>query len=281
MSGKIRVKLEARKNRLRRRLLSDLSEYFTAVGLLLSALSLCCVFIYLYASLLCAPGLEIREISVRGVRELTEKDVLALAKINPRSNILAVNTRSVAGRIAANPWVKNIAVGRELPNRLVLEIRERRPIALVKQAGNFYLMDVDGFVFKKLSRSDDVDLAILTGVNLQDKSRSALLADTLKLLETISAGDQLASMGTVSEIHVNEVFGLSILTDKGLHLNLGRDDFAGKIRQLDVVLADLEKRGMKNGHLFVDLADTSKVTVQRKDLPGKAQEQKKGQRYQI
>lgn len=281
MSGKLKVKLEAKKNRLRRRLLADLSEYFTSVGLLLSAALICCLFIYIYASLLCAPGLEIREISIRGVRELTEKDILTLAKIKPRSNILAVNTRAVAERIAANPWVKKIAVGRELPDRLVLDVSERRPIALVKQTGNFYLMDAEGFIFKKLSQADDVDLAILTGVNLQENSSSALLAETLKLLETISSGDQLASMGTVSEINVNEVFGLSILTDKGLHLKLGRDDFAVKISQLDVVLADLEKRGLKNGHLFVDLADISKVTVQRKDLPGKAQERKKGQQYQI
>jgi hypothetical protein len=88
-------------------------------------------------------------------------------------------------------------------------------------------------------------------------------------------------LGTVSEIHIDKVFGLSILTDKGLHLKLGRDNFAGKVRQLDIVLADLEKRGMKNGHLFVDLADVSKVTVQRKDAMGKAQEQKKGPQYRI
>jgi cell division protein FtsQ len=53
------------------------------------------------------------------------------------------------------------------------------------------------------------------------------------------------------------------------------------VQKLDVVLADLEKRGMKDGRLFVDLADVSKVTVQRKDAPGKAQEQKKGPQYRI
>ena len=134
------------------------------------------------------------------------------------------------GRISANPWVKSVYVGRELPDRLVLDVRERTPVALVKQAGAFYLMDVDGFVFKKLSKGDEVDLAIVTGVNIGDKAKSALLSEALKLLETLSTADQYGFLGTVSEIHIDEVFGLSILTDKGLHLKLGRDNFAGKLQ---------------------------------------------------
>ncbi|HRS82236.1 MAG TPA: FtsQ-type POTRA domain-containing protein [Smithellaceae bacterium] len=279
MSPKIKVSLEARKNRLRRRLIGALNESLGALALLALAAVASALLVYLYSVLLSAPGLELKEISVLGVKELTEKDILELAKIQPRCNLLAVNTDAVARRIAVNPWVKRIYVGRELPGRLVLDVRERTPIALVKQTGNFYLMDAEGVVFKKLSRTDDVDLAILTGVNL-GKTPSPLLAEALKLLGTLS-GDSYASLGTISEIHIDEVFGLSVLTDRGLHLKLGRDHFTDKVRRLDVVLADLEKRGMKNGRLFVDLADISKVTVQRKDEPGKAQEQKKGPQYRI
>lgn len=281
MSGKIKVSLEARKNRLRRRMIGALGESLGAIGLLAAATVLGILFVYAYSAVLSASYLTIKEISVRGVKELTEKEILAMAKIRPRSNILSVNTDALARRISANPWIKNVYVGRELPDRLVLEVRERTPIALVKQAGALYLMDVDGFVFKKLSKGDEVDLAIVTGVNIQSKSQSALLVEALKLLEMISAADQHAFLGEVSEIHVDEVFGLSILTDKGLHLKLGRENFAGKLNQLHIVLSDLEKRGMKNGHLFVDLADISKVTVQRKDALGKAQEQKKGPQYRI
>ena len=281
MSGKIKVNLEAKKNRLRRRLIGALGESLGALGLLIAAAVLSVLFIYAYSALLSASYLEVKEVSVRGVKELTEKDILAMAKILPRANILSVSTDAVARRISANPWVKNVYVGRELPNRLVLDVRERTPIALVKQAGNFYLMDGEGFVFKKLSQGDDVDLAIITGVNIQAKAQSALLAEALKLLETLSASDQHALLGTVSEMHIDEVFGLSVLTDKGLHLKLGRENFAGKLHQLQIVLADLEKRGMKNGHLFVDLADVSKVTVQRKGILEKSQEQKKGPQYRI
>jgi cell division protein FtsQ len=281
VSGKLRVSLEARKNRLRRRLLGGLGESLSAVGLLFAATFFSTLFIYACCALLSADYLEIKEVSVRGVKELTEQDILALANITPHANILSLNTDAVEKRISANPWVKQIHVGRELPDRLVLDVRERKPIALVKQSGAFYLMDAGGFAFKKLSKGDDVDLAIVTVVNIQDQLQSGLLADALKLLETLSGADHHVYLGTVSEVHVDELFGVSILTDKGLHLKLGRDNFAGKLQQLNVVLADLEKRGMKNGHLFVDLADIAKVTVQRKDALGKAREKKEGPQYRL
>ncbi len=281
MNRKIKLSLEARKNRLRRRMIDALGESLGALGLLAAATVLGVLFIYAYSTVLSTPYFSIREISVRGVKELTEKDVLAEAKIRMRSNILSVNTDAVAKRISANPWIKSVYVGRELPDRLVLEVQERTPIALVKQAGALYLMDVDGFVFKKLSTADEVDLAILSGVDVRAKSPSMLVGEALKLLERLSTENHHTFLGEVSEIHVDEVFGLSILTDKGLHLKLGRENFAGKLNQLHVVLADLEKRGLKNGHLFVDLADISKVTVQRKDALGKAQDQKKGPQYRI
>ncbi len=281
MNGRRKVSLEAKKNRLRRRIIGALGESLGAISLLAAATVLGALFVYVYSTILSSPYFSIREISVRGVKELTEKDILAAAKIRMRSNILSINTDAVAKRISVHPWIKSVYVGRELPDHLVLEVRERTPVALVKQAGALYLMDVDGFVFKKLSRADEVDLAILSGVDVRAKSASVLVGEALKLLERLSAEDQHTFLGEVSEIHVDEVFGLSILTDKGLHLKLGRENFAGKLNQLQVVLADLEKRGLKNGHLFVDLADISKVTVQRKDTLGKAQDRKKGPQYSI
>lgn len=266
----MKANFEAKKNRLRRRFIGSAGESLSAVVLLFSAAFLSALFIYAVSSLLSASYFEIREISVRGLKELTEKDVLAMAKVKPRSNIFCVNGEAVAGRIAVNPWVKNVYVGREYPNRLVLDVRERKPVALVKQGGGFYLMDSEGYVFKKLSGADDVDLAILNGVNVQNKTLTPLVADALQLLETLSSSERYAFLGTISEIDVSDVFGLSLLTDKGLHLKLGKGNFDGKLRQLNMVLADLEQRGMKNGRLYVDLADISKVTVQCKDATAAA-----------
>jgi cell division septal protein FtsQ len=275
------VSLEARKNRLIRRLIGALGDSAGALALLAAAALLSSVFIFVCSSVLSSPYFAIKEVAVRGVRELTEKEVLELAKVKPQTNIMGINKEVIASRVAVNPWVKTIYIGRELPDRLVLDIRERKPVALVKENGIFYLIDGEGHIFKKLSHGDDVDLPVITGVKINLAEKPPLYADTLKLLETLFTSGDYGFLGTVSEAHLDGVFGLSLLTDSGLYLKLGREDFYGKLNQLKIVLADLEKRGMSHGRLFVDLADVSKVTVERLEMPRQTKERKKGPQYRI
>ena len=276
-----RSRLKAKKNRIRRRFTSVSGDFFAAMGLLIAVAALCSLFIYTYNVIISRPYFEIKEISVRGLKELTEKDVLASAEIRPAQNLLAINTDAVMRRVAANQWVKNVYIGRELPNKLVLEVQERSPLVLVKQASDYYLMDGEGFVFKKLGKSDEVDLPILTGIKAEDKTKSPLFLSTLNLLKTISVSSQYAYLGTISEIHLDEVFGLSLISDTGLYLKLGMGGFESKLNKLTLVLADLEQRGMKKGYLCIDLSDESKVTVQRKNAPGRIEQSNKGKQYLI
>ncbi len=284
MLGKfIRKKSEitTKQNRIRRRLNGLSDDFFAAAVLLSAAVFLSVLFFYLYSALMSRSYFQIKEISVRGLRELTEKDILTSANIKPAQNLLAVNKDAVIRRICANQWVENIDVGKELPGKLILDVKERTPLALVKNADDFYLMDMKGFVFKRLGKSDEVDLPIITGITEKEQTKSPLVLSTLGLLKTMSRSEKYSYLGTIAEINVDEVFGLSVIFDKGLFLRLGKEHFESKLEKLKTVLADLENRGMKNGCLYVDISDDSKVTIKRKNIPEKVKTDNKGNRYLI
>lgn len=279
MANKLKTSIEAKKNRFRRRFVDGIVEFIKAMGMLLSVAVLALSFIYIYGFLLSTPFFAIKETSVRGVKELTEKEVLTLAGIKPQQNLLALNTETLVRRIATNPWVKNIYVGKELPNRIVLEVWERVPVALVKREEDFYLIDIEGNIFKKLAVTDEVDLPVLTSSEGEDVTKARLLLSSLNLLKSIAASKQYAYLGSISEVNVDDLFGMSMLTDSGMHLKLGMDGFENKLKQLKVVMTDLEKRGLKNGYFSIDLCDANKITVARKDALGKTEMLKKGKKY--
>lgn len=284
MFGKLKKKksvIETKQNRIRRRLTGLSDDFFAAFVLLSVTVILSFVFIYLYGVLMSEPYFQIKEISVRGLKELTEKDILTSANINPAQSLLAVNKDAVIRRVCTNQWVENIDVGKELPGKLILEVKERTPLALVKKEDDFYLMDMHGFLFKRLGKSDEVDLPIITGINEKEQTRSQLVLSTLGLLKMMSDSDEYSYLGTISEINVDDVFGLSVIFDKGLFLRLGKDGFKSKLKKLKMVLADLENRGMKNGGLYIDLSDDSKVTIKRKTIPEKVETDDKGNHYLI
>jgi cell division protein FtsQ len=279
MANKLKTSIEAKKNRFRRRFVDGIVEFVKAMGILLSVAVLALSFIYVYGFLLSTPFFAIKETSVRGVKELTEKEVLTLAGIKPQQNLLALNTETLVRRVATNPWVKNIYVGKELPNRIVLEVWERVPVALVKQEEDFYLIDIEGNIFKKLAVTDEVDLPVLTSSEGEDVTKARLLLSSLNLLKSIAASKQYAYLGSISEVNVDDLFGMSMLTDSGMQLKLGMDGFENKLKQLKVVMTDLEKRGLKNGFFSIDLCDANKITVARKDALGKTEMLKKGKKY--
>ena len=268
--------IETKQNRIRRRFSNISGDLFAAAIVFLTL-----IFVYSYSLLISIPYFQIKEVSVRGLRELTEKDILASADIKPMQNILSVNTNAVERRICANQWVENVYIGRELPGKLVLEVKERTPLALVKQVDDFYLMDVKGFVFKRLGKNDAVDLPIITGIQEKGQTTSPLLLSTLTFLKAMSISEEYSYLGTISEINIDNVFGLSLIFDKGLHLKLGTAGFENKLKKLKTVLTDLENRGMKTGYLCVDLSDDSKVTIKRKNIPERMARNDKSKQYQI
>ena len=70
-------------------------------------------------------------------------------------SIFRIDLEQVRERFAANAWVKNVSVHRELPATLRVDVTPYKPVAAVLM-GHLYLVDGDGKVFKRATQ-DEVD----------------------------------------------------------------------------------------------------------------------------
>jgi cell division protein FtsQ len=257
--------LRVRKNRLQRYSGHFFRDIGTCTLIVLATLLLSATLIYLYSYVLSDPYFRIQETVVRGCREVTEQEVLVLASLHPDQNLFSVNSKKIARRIESNPWVKKAHVGRELPDRLIMEVHERIPLALVEQRQQFRIVDREGVIFKKLGQEDTLDLPILTGCYKNGVLQVKLLKKSLELLTYLSDTKQApVSFENLSEVHLDEIFGLSLITDTGLCLVLGFDDYVNKLSALPAVLNGLEKKNIDMALLHIDLRDPAKITVQSK-----------------
>lgn len=259
-------KIKTGHQRLKRRSGQILGDIFKASLLLAGILLVTALLILGYSYTLGTTYFGIREAQVRGCKELTEKDVLILAALKPTQNLLAVNAAAIRDRIRSNPWIKDVSVGRELPERLVIEVRERTAIALLKKDDGFYLLDADGLAFKKLEAGDESDLPALTGCYREGRLNKDLLTRALALLHHLSTAKGSYSAKSIAEVHGDEIFGFSVFTDSGLCLRLGFDHYDNKIKRLAPVLADLEKRNVNLKYVLIDLTDPAKITVQKRHI---------------
>jgi len=264
MKRSLRSLYLTRKNRLKCRSGSIGRDCLRAAVLLAMILVMTSGLIYGFNYAISAPYFLIKATSIRGCRELTEKDVLALADLKSSQTIFSVNMEAMARRIVSQPWVKNVAIGREFPNRLVVEIQERTALALCKRGEDFYLFDKDGVFFKKLETGDEVDVPVLTGYYQGERLNKELFDKTMLLMKTLAVSKSFPALNAVSEINASDVSGLSLYTENGFCLKLGFGNYENKLKRLLPVITALNKKDMKQGLLNIDLRDTSKIYVERR-----------------
>ena len=266
MKKPFRMQLEAKKNRLRRRAGEVLREIGRAILLTGAIVFVTAALLIGYDRILRSPDLRIRETVVKGCQELTEKEILTLASVRASSNMLTINRDAIARRIRANPWVQEVFVGREFPDRLVIVVRERKAVALLERDEGLYLVDGEGTPFKKLETGEESDLPVLTGCVRGGILDEALVKKSLALLNDLAGIKDGPEIGKVSEIHGNETFGLSLFADTGLCLQLGFDGYENKLKRLTSVMADLDRKNLRTGFLLIDLSNPAKINVQRRNI---------------
>src|SRR5256884_49868 len=85
----------------------------------------------------------VARVEVRGVSRVSPEQILAVAAIPRGTNIFRLDTTVVTGRVESLPEVRRADVVRELPDRVVISVEERRPFTLV-HGGRLHWMDEEG-----------------------------------------------------------------------------------------------------------------------------------------
>ncbi len=108
-------------------------------------------------------GYAARDIAIAGLEHQTANAVLSVIGVRPDSPLVFFDATR-AKRILENvDWVEQASVRRLHPNRLEIEVVERKPYAVWQRGGAHYVIDRTGVALSTLSASDHGDLMIVTG----------------------------------------------------------------------------------------------------------------------
>jgi cell division protein FtsQ len=129
-----------------------------------------------------ALGFSIKAVTIAGERELKEQDILTVAGIGPRNSLLFLDVAKIRERLKQLPLVKEAAVTKLYPDRLLVEIEERQPFALWQCDGQVQIVAADGVPLAAMRDQRFIHLPLVVGAGANQK-----LDQYLALLET--AGD--------------------------------------------------------------------------------------------
>jgi cell division septal protein FtsQ len=111
-----------------------------------------------------------------------------------------VEPAEIEKKIARHPWVGSVLVRREFPRRVVIEVEERTPKAIVAM-GKLYYVDADGIIFKEVGEGENVNFPLLTGLR-SERLATANPAMRQKIQDAMRLGELMTKDShTLSEIH--------------------------------------------------------------------------------
>jgi cell division protein FtsQ len=212
-----------------------------------------------------SPRFRLQTIEFAATPHLRQSEVLALADVAVGDRLLAIDTDTVAARIAGHPWVKSVQVSRRLPGALVIQASERQAAAAAALDG-LYLVDESGRPFKRASMEEADGLPVLTGIERRQYGQMPEVSQAAfrEALGVLAEYRSRSGRPPVGEVSIDPGFGFSLLLfDGGAEIRLGRGNYRKKLAQLDRILEALVAKGsvaaLRIVHL--DLPESGRVPV--------------------
>jgi cell division protein FtsQ len=185
------------------------------------------------------------QISLKGNHYVSPRGVLEIFAADRGKSVLRIPLDERRRQIESLPWIEQATVRRALPDRLQVEIKERTPIAFVREDSDMALVDVHGVILER-PLEGDFHFPVVTGIGpempLEDREkRMQLYSGFAQQIDATRAG----ALDEVSEVDLSDVHDVrATLTGLGggdasagppdapVTVHFGDSDFASKYQTL-------------------------------------------------
>jgi cell division protein FtsQ len=110
-------------------------------------------------------GFEVKDIEVVGMRRVDQMKVYDMVLDHTNKPMLLVDIDEIQRDLSSYGWIKQVRVSRQLPDKLFIEIGERKPVAVWQHEGRYKLLDDQGKVLESISEAEIGNLPVVNGAN--------------------------------------------------------------------------------------------------------------------
>ncbi|HEY0789525.1 MAG TPA: FtsQ-type POTRA domain-containing protein [Chthoniobacterales bacterium] len=197
---------------------------------------------------------SVKTIEVTSDGTLSREAVLRACNLSEGVNIFSVNLTDVRQKLSNLPQVEDSRLERVLPDRLVIRIQERRPVAWVVPPGtgpasinfeNAYLIDRRGVLLKtKTLAPEYLGLPLIVGIETGNYSAGqALDQDEVRAaLDLIRSNSEiLQTRFQIQSVDVSKGYCLVVTDRQKASVTFNLDNLDWQLRRLELLLTYCEQ----------------------------------------
>jgi len=182
---------------------------------------------FLVAFILFSEVFVVRKISVLGNNEFVYNDVIRLSGLEIGQHLIYLDIESIKDNFKREPLLELVSVETQLPDEVILTVRERNEIAFLNYLSLGVFIDEKGNVTRVSNIDEAQGFTLVSGIELQAfvLGEEMITADTYKLsslrrvLEVIM---ELELSNKIREICVRDINNIRLYSMGGLNILLGQ-----------------------------------------------------------
>ncbi|MGE5188756.1 MAG: cell division protein FtsQ/DivIB, partial [Gemmatimonadota bacterium] len=153
---------------------------------------------------------SVQVIDVNPCDHVSRDEVAGILHGVSRGNIWTLSTSEIGRLLLDHPYVREVSVRKSFPDKLVVRVRERKPVAMIN-LDSLYYVDELGEIFKRLTAYDPKGYPIVTGfaradLAAKDPVSMRNLKRTIDLLQCAESG---VLRENISEAHFDAQDGFT------------------------------------------------------------------------
>jgi cell division protein FtsQ len=202
---------------------------------------------------------QVEDIEIEGNKLLSDEYIITYCDLED-INIFNIDRQKLANKLVELPQIKGVVITRDLPKKLIIEVNERRPIAIVGIQSSYQIIDSEGQVIATTKNLAYWNLPLVTGVEvINDGKRLKISSEIKKAISYLGMlSDQL--LKDISELNISKGDGLQLfLVDGGIVKLSSNFDNKAKSKIFTSVYNDLKSKGQKIE--YIDLRYGNNVIV--------------------
>lgn len=208
---------------------------------------------------------SLRLVDMNPCAHVSGDEITGILKGVGQRNIWSLSKEEIGRRVQSHPYVREVAVRKAFPDKLVVRIEEREPVAMINLDALYYV-DERGSIFKRLTAYDAKNFPILTGFSRDDlMAKDPVTIRNLKRTIDLLRHTETGSLSrNISEVHYDAQDGYTLVTrDHGLQFKIGTMAFPEAMQRVEEAMPKLASLGKEKG--IVDLKTAGRIFVRSEE----------------
>ena len=200
--------------------------------------------------------LTVKEVVITGNSKISSSEIIKRSGIRAGSTSMLFTTSKAKQEILENPWVSEVLVKKFLHGKIKIEIHENEPFCIVAQEGaEPYYIDVKGRKLGAAEPSQGLDFPVISS---KEEISPGLMLQAVEILN-LSKSSSTLGWSEVSEIVVEESFGIKLLTLDRRFVTFGKNNMKNKWRKVERIIVHSRKNNLVEKDIDISSGDVGVI----------------------